>query len=773
MSESSSTPTCQLHIRNLRLPPDSTGLRRAASQPPLQLSPRSTNIHLLEGKKLSKTLLDSFRRRPSQEKGRKKRTKRKRKKRRARDAAKKAQRQGGVPTDDALSDGITNESTLVMLTSAERCNIVKRLDSIFAEGGLQKASAYPHENDYGPTEYKLKLCPSVERLHKLTTQMRYRLDEGKGECQYRVGVADNGSPTGIPRSELKDAVTIIHLMAAQPGINADVEIVFVKQGTDGFLAELKLRQLATNDAETPQDVRLCVAGDAGCGKTTLIGVLCHGELDDGEGWVAKQAYKHKHEMFEGESSAINREIIGFDNDGSVTNYSCERNTMDGDEWKDIVQDSQNVVELVDLPGSERYLRTAVKGVSSNRPDHALLVTRGDEISDLTREHFSICWALRIPISIVVNAIEEYEGDELEETLQQVNEMVTSVSKNKFFTSRVESADDASKAASTDKLVPIFLCSCVTGDGLDILKTYMQHLEPGRQWKNTSEDVFMSVDTVWEDVGDVGMILGGIVHTGILKVGDVVKIGPTKQGKFVSGTVHSIHLKKQSVRQAIPGQAVSIRLQPELDTQGIRRGMALISPTLDLKTSLVIEVDIEIINPKVVVKKYYESCLHVHAIAATVTVTAVNGDADGVLKGVGQRAHVTLEFTHEPELVRVGDHVVMRAGRVVAVGQVVNAYEDGHNLPQRRKSFPNSKRSSRKSSPRTSPRLVPQGSPTKTPQNNSSDELPTISTDHSFTPSELAGVLRHVSEEQKRSESPSTTEPVNVPEDPALEHSPLT
>ena len=47
------------------------------------------------------------------------------------------------------------------------------------------------EKDDGNIEYKLKLIDKTkERVDELSTQMRYRVDEGCGEAIYVIGVTD-------------------------------------------------------------------------------------------------------------------------------------------------------------------------------------------------------------------------------------------------------------------------------------------------------------------------------------------------------------------------------------------------------------------------------------------------------------------------------------------------------------------------------------------------------------------------------------------------------
>ena len=61
----------------------------------------------------------------------------------------------------------------------------------------------------GKVEYKLKLVESdVDqlRIEQLTTQMRFRCNQGGGECIYNIGVRDNGTLEGITEDEYNDTI---------------------------------------------------------------------------------------------------------------------------------------------------------------------------------------------------------------------------------------------------------------------------------------------------------------------------------------------------------------------------------------------------------------------------------------------------------------------------------------------------------------------------------------------------------------------------------------
>ena len=58
-------------------------------------------------------------------------------------------------------------------------------------------------------------------------------------------------------------------------------------------------------------------GNVDAGKSTLCGVLTHGELDNGAGKARLNLFRHLHEIQSGHTSSISREILGFDQQGRV------------------------------------------------------------------------------------------------------------------------------------------------------------------------------------------------------------------------------------------------------------------------------------------------------------------------------------------------------------------------------------------------------------------------------------------------------------------------
>lgn len=58
-------------------------------------------------------------------------------------------------------------------------------------------------------------------------------------------------------------------------------------------------------------------GNVDVGKSTLLGVLTQGELDNGRGRARLNLFRHLHEIESGRTSSISHEILGFNSKGEV------------------------------------------------------------------------------------------------------------------------------------------------------------------------------------------------------------------------------------------------------------------------------------------------------------------------------------------------------------------------------------------------------------------------------------------------------------------------
>jgi GTPase len=125
------------------------------------------------------------------------------------------------------------------------------------------------EHDYGNKEYKLKLCDvNDERIEGLVTQMKFRLEEGRGECFYQIGVEDNGNPLGLPQEELEVSVDTVKKVVEK--LNATATVIKLYKGKMGLIAEIMVKQKKDLIKNDKLEIKIGLLGEEGSGKSTLV-----------------------------------------------------------------------------------------------------------------------------------------------------------------------------------------------------------------------------------------------------------------------------------------------------------------------------------------------------------------------------------------------------------------------------------------------------------------------------------------------------------------------
>ncbi|KAJ6664753.1 hypothetical protein lerEdw1_006326 [Lerista edwardsae] len=187
-------------------------------------------------------------------------------------------------------------------------------------GGKANNPPYlPPEAEDGNIEYKLKLVnPSQYRFEHLVTQMKWRLQEGRGEAVYQIGVEDNGLLVGLSEEEMRASLKTLRRMAEKVG--ADITVLREREvdydsDIPRKITEVLVRKVPDNQQFL--DLRVAVLGNVDSGKSTLLGVLTQGELDNGRGRARLNLFRHLHEIQSGRTSSISFEILGFNSKGEV------------------------------------------------------------------------------------------------------------------------------------------------------------------------------------------------------------------------------------------------------------------------------------------------------------------------------------------------------------------------------------------------------------------------------------------------------------------------
>lgn len=436
----------------------------------------------------------------------------------------------------------------------------------------------PPEPQLGNIEYKLKLInPSEHRFEHLVTQMKWRLREGHGEAIYEIGVSDSGQLHGLGDLDMAASLSTLKQMAHK--LKATTTVLRRKSVVNRrSVAEVLVRKIP--DDQHNIEIRVAVLGGVNAGKSTLLGVLTQGELDNGRGRARLNMFRHMHEIQSGRTSCISHETLGFDSQGNVINYKYNE-MMTSEEISDR---SSKLVTFMDLAGHRRYIRTTVQALTGYSPHHAMLVvSSGNEaINNMTKEHLTIVLALDMPFFIVVTKIDVTAVDA---TLQELKNILTSAGCRKV-PLLVSTDDDVLTAGSrqlSEQVVPIFCVSNVSGAGLDLVTRFLYVLSPGisnsEKERLEQEPCEFHVDEIFK-VAEVGPVIGGLLVKGIVTENMAMKVGPLADGTFLSVNIHSIHRNKAPCRAVRAGQSASLAFVQTQNLSMLRSGMVLLPDNSD-------------------------------------------------------------------------------------------------------------------------------------------------------------------------------------------------
>ena len=158
----------------------------------------------------------------------------------------------------------------------------------------------PPEIESGNKEYKLKILDkSINKLEKLASQLKWRLQEGNGIAEYYIGVADNGDILGINKNDY--LVSLKNLNKITKIINATIikkQKKIINENICYYIINI------SNDLFDYKSIRIIFIGPTNSGKSTIIGNLSKKIKDDGNGKSRKYVFNHKHEIYSGETSSI-------------------------------------------------------------------------------------------------------------------------------------------------------------------------------------------------------------------------------------------------------------------------------------------------------------------------------------------------------------------------------------------------------------------------------------------------------------------------------------
>jgi GTPase len=409
----------------------------------------------------------------------------------------------------------------------------------------------------------------------------------------------------------------------------------------------------------------------------LIGTLVSSILDDGKGSNRTKIAKHKHEIQSGRTSTISSHLIGFDEEGKIIKTSLPN---------DIAQCAHRTISLMDLAGHEKYLRTTVAGVSRGVADYALvLVSAAQAPTHMTVKHLNLCVSCGIPIIVVLTKADACPAHVFRNTKKRIQDILRSpeIGKRPYGVKTPSDVDLVKDKLHS--LAPMIETSCVTGEGLDMLRSMLFSLPKRRQHQKKIDRPFEFLIDETFNVPGVGTVVSGFVNAGQWRKGDTLYIGPLSDGSFIKTSAKSAHVAQTVVDNVWAGHSACFALALTREQRkliGKRKGMVILDTPAPATRIFTADMCLLKGDPVTMIVGKYETTVHVLHLKKSVKLLKAESlgsgstvSSSGVVLRPGSRARVTFAFSQGPAYVRKGMRVILRDGHVRGIGVVVSTNPD--------------------------------------------------------------------------------------------------
>ena len=535
----------------------------------------------------------------------------------------------------------------------------------------------PEKHD-GKIEYKWKLIDKDEnRIQKLQSQMKFRMEEGNGECIYKLGVADDGEIKGITLKEYTQTFSLINIIAIKN--NYFINKICTKPvDGDKNIYELLIREKNTSNYI---DIKVAIKGGVDAGKSTLLSILTHGKLDDGRGSARNNIFNYPHEIKTGRTSSLAHHIMGFDEKGEIVNY----NTLSKSPWPEIVKNSNKIISFVDMAGHEKYLKTTISGISSCCPDFSMIIIGANMgVSKMTKEHLFLSLTLKIPFIIVLTKMDIVENRKnvYNETLSNIKKILK-LPGIRHIPYRVNTDDDITMCAEklhTNSFTPIFEVSNVTGMGIDNLRKFFNYVQKINKNYKKENPFEYHIDCMFKNIKGTSIVVGGNVLNGTVHVNDKMLLGPIS-GKFHEVTIKSIHCKRVPLQELSKCTYACFSIKG-IDKDIIRKGHVIVHKNANPKPIWQMDCTIQVLKShSTTIKLGYEPVLNscnirqsVRLIEIKEKLTSKHDKDDNQCLRVGDKARVTFHFVFRSEFVKEKYRFFLSEGRTKIIG-IVNTVSE--------------------------------------------------------------------------------------------------
>ena len=260
------------------------------------------------------------------------------------------------------------------------------------------------------------------------------------------------------------------------------------------------------------------------------------------------------------------------------------------------------ITIIDAPGHKDFVKNMITGAS--QADAAFLVVAAPTgVEPQTKEHL---WLLRTMgvqnVAVVINKMDmvQYKEDRFNKVKEEVGQLLKQVGykleKVTFIAAAGLKGDNVVKKSEN---MPWYSGPTVIGQ----FDLFPQPELP------TNLPMRMPVQDVYEITG-IGTVPVGKIETGIMKVGQKVKVLPGRTAKGIDGEIKTIEMHHEAIPQADAGDNVGINIRG-VGKKDIARGDVICDATSPITVVEEFVAIVTIINHPTVLAKGYTPVFHVH------------------------------------------------------------------------------------------------------------------------------------------------------------------
>lgn len=448
----------------------------------------------------------------------------------------------------------------------------------------------------------------------------------------------------------------------------------------------------TTRSNHTKELTIAVCGPVDAGKSSLIGVLTSGELDNGRGFARNKILHHNHEIESGRTSSITLNPVKYiTRKDKVELYAVKsRKRTETKKIADVQvedkyldEENETVVSYIDLAGHEKYLKTTVFGVTGMFPDRGIIVIGANTgITKLTKEHLGILLYLKIPITIVITKIDLAPLQVYQSLCNKIKKLLTKNTFGKiiYFISSSDKKDEETNIyidnmIDNPEIIPVISISNKNGTNINNLHKIIYKCNLHNKWKKPLDNgsiVYIDSDF---NVPGIGLVVSGSIKGNDISVKQKMYIGP-KDGNFYPVTVRSIH---NSIRESVDTIGPNVQgcfaikfVNPKeaIARENIIKGFVLVD-SIDYWSKNIVSsftARVTILHHSTTIRNGYSPVLHCGPIRQAALMRIK--DESNHLKSQDS-AIVDFTFKHHKEFVEEKMIFFFRDGNTKGVGEVIS------------------------------------------------------------------------------------------------------